>query len=110
MAAMLAGAVTRRRAIDAAALERLADAAVLHALIDACAAPGVPERVGQARDGACLYREPDASTFRDRAPYLVRVDPELLGWLTRPPAAGGLAGTPWGIFTVGEAPFAAPRA
>jgi RHS repeat-associated protein len=96
-------------AVDAAALGRLADAGVLAALVDACAGAGVPERV-LARfpeGGACLYQGPDALAFRDRAPYVVRVDREVLAWLAAPAGEGGLGGTPWGVFVVGDAPFAA---
>ena len=97
-----------RAAADQTALERLAAAGVLTALVDACDAPRVPERV-LARfpdGGACLYQGADALAFRDRAPYLVRVDGELLAWLLAPALDGGLGDTPWGVFTVSDAPFA----
>ncbi len=95
-------------AVDQAALARLADAGVLTALVDACDAPGVPGRV-LARfpdGGACLYQGAEALAFRDRAPYLVRVDRAVLTWLTAPGGAGGLGDEPWGMFVVSDAPFA----
>lgn len=67
----------------------------LYAVLDACDEPLIPKKVQELgpEKSVSLYRPPAEFEFWDIAPYLVRVDEEVLKWIV-----GSLQGTPWGIF------------
>ncbi|MCC2670097.1 MAG: hypothetical protein K0Q72_2568 [Armatimonadetes bacterium] len=72
----------------------------LYAILDACDQPLVPEKVwelGEER-AVSLYRDEAELEFWDIAPYLVRVDLELLDWVYE-----HLWREPWGIFVTSGA-------
>lgn len=89
-----------------AQLIRQADRGALYAVLDACDEPRVPARVQSIRPerAASLYRGAAADELAAIAPYLVRVDTELLEWI-----AGTLWADPWGIFAITDAGFDALR-
>ena len=87
-------------------LVREADRGALYAVLDACDEPRVPARVRAIRPerAASLYRGAAAEELAAIAPWLVRVDAELLEWI-----AGTIWADPWGIFAVTDAGFDALR-
>lgn len=87
-------------------LVREADRGALYAVLDACDEPRVPAKVKSIRPerAASLYRGAAADELAAIAPYLVRVDAELLEWI-----AGTLWTDPWGIFAITDAGFDALR-
>ncbi len=83
-----------------------ADRGALYAVLDACDEPRVPARIREIRPerAASLYTGRAAEDLSAIAPYLVRVDADLLEWI-----AGTLWADPWGMFAVSTAGFAAVR-
>lgn len=67
----------------------------LWAVLDACDSPDVPEKVEElgASKAVSLYRGKGETDFWAIAPYLARVDEELLTWIKET-----LWAEPWGIF------------
>jgi hypothetical protein len=81
-------------------LRQLAASGRLHAILDACDTPAVPEKCAElgSERAVSLYRGSAEEMYWAIAPYLVVVDEEVLGWITRE-----LWEEPWGIFAVADA-------
>jgi len=87
-------------------LRELAVGGRLYAVIDACDAPAVPGKVtelGEER-AACLYSGKSKETYWAIAPYLVKVDEELLDWIV-----ATLWREPWGIFAAADSDLESMR-
>ena len=78
----------------------------LYAILDACDAPPVPAKVQELGDrrATCLYAGRAEEYDWATAPYLVKVDCELLDWIK-----ATLWDGPWGIFAVADADLKATR-
>lgn len=79
---------------------RLAGARMLYGILDACDQPQVPvlaRELGEER-AVSLYRGEAEKNYWDIAPYLVRLDEDLVEWIFR-----SLWEEPWGIFVVTDA-------
>jgi hypothetical protein len=87
-------------------LTREADRGALYAILDAVDEPRVPAKLRELRPAraASLYRGAAADDLAALAPYLVRVDADLLEWI-----AATLWTDAWGIFAVSGAGFDAMR-
>ncbi len=73
----------------------------LFAVVDACDEPQVLGKIAAlGESGTCLYAGNAKEKFRDIAPYLVTADQDLLKWVEQ-----SLAGRPWGLFLVSDAPM-----
>ena len=81
-------------------------AGTLYAILDACDAPAVAPKVSALgiERAVSLYRGDAEELHADIAPYLVRVDDELLDWILT-----NLWGEPWGVLLVTTADLAAVR-
>jgi len=84
------------------ALREAAAAGALFAVIDSCDEPSVLAKVEEAGPErvVSLYRGEAEEDFADFAPYLFRVDAELLDWI-----AAELWPKPWGIFARAALPL-----
>lgn len=92
--------------IEAAGISAAADAGELYAIVDGCIGPEVSDladALGPER-AACLYLGVAAENYRDKAPYLLRVDRALA--LALPERFGDAA---WGCFARSTAGFEAVR-
>jgi hypothetical protein len=71
----------------------------LFAILDACDEPAVPPKVAEIgpEKAVSLYRGRAEQEQWAVAPYLAKVDSELLGWITQI-----LWKKPWGVFAVAE--------
>ncbi len=78
----------------------------LFAVLDATDTPAVPARAAALGEDTAvsLYRGRAEEELFSIAPYLFRVDPDLLEWI-----AGDLWPTPWGIFALADQPLEALR-
>lgn len=66
----------------------------LYALLDACDEPRIPPKIASLGQRAvCLYRGAAAREHAFIAPYLARVDNDMVDWILE-----YLAETPWGYF------------
>jgi len=88
---------TRAASLDE--LRELARAGRLYAVIDACDTPAVPEKARELGDerAVSLYRASADEMYWAFAPYLFRVDWDLLDWII-----ADLWHEPWGIFAVAD--------
>ena len=82
---------------SAAELDAMAEQDALFAVIDACDAPEVPAmwQVYGAAKAVSLYSGVSEHEYATFAPYLFRVDADVLAWMRR-----GLWETPWGVFVL----------
>ncbi|WP_206244440.1 RHS repeat-associated core domain-containing protein [Novosphingobium terrae] len=87
--------------VDARAVAGWASAGQLYAMIDGCVSPDVPE-LAASQQGACLYQGWAAVSYRDKAPYLLRVDAGMAQEIAR-----RFDGRPWGYFLLSSAGFKA---
>jgi Domain of unknown function (DUF4123) len=88
-----------------AELRQVAARGGLCAILDACDEPRVPIRVAAlGSDAAPLYQGKAQEELWAIAPYLVRVDPDALMWITE-----SLWTDPWGVFVISDAPLEAVR-
>ena len=87
------------RPVSNAELEGMVDHVVLYAIVDACDEPAVYEKVRElGPDRAlCLHGGDLEEEERRVAPYLLRVDEEMMRWIM-----GELWGRPWGIFLLSD--------
>jgi hypothetical protein len=87
-------------------LRPLAEAGVLCAVLDACDVFAVPGKIDDLAPGRglCVYTGQAAEDMRYTAPYLARVDGELLDWIV-----ATLWHQPWGLFLLTTAPLAELR-
>jgi hypothetical protein len=78
-------------------LERLATEGKLYAVLDACGSPPIQAKVANLSPETvlCLYRTKDEGLLKT-APYVTKVDRELLTWLS-----DNVWAEPWGIFLAG---------
>lgn len=99
-----AGQAVLFRPVAARDVAGWAAAGQLYALIDSCVSPDVPAMVDSAgpSEGACLYQGRAAVSYRDKAPYLLRVDARTAETLSR-----RFNGQPWGCFLLSGAGFVA---
>lgn len=81
-------------------LKRPATEGRLSAILDCCDAPDLYAKVRELGEdrAICLYRGELDPEVAAEAPYLVRVDPELVDWLH-----ANVWKIPWGIFAISEA-------
>ncbi len=88
-----------KRVVGGPDIEAMSDRAKLFAILDACEDPPVYEKVTEmGPDRAlCLHGGDLDEEERQVAPYLVRVDREMLAWILAEPW-----GRPWGIFLVAD--------
>ena len=87
-------------------LWELADSRLLYAILDACDAEAVAFKMKELGEevAVCLYGGKAAQDYWDFAPYLARVDRDLLGWI-----ADNLWEERWGFFAVTMANLKALR-
>lgn len=87
-------------------LRRIAVDGRLYAILDACDEPAVPPKVTELgpERAVSLFRGSAEHEQWNVAPYLAKVDGELLDWITK-----NLWQKPWGIFAVAEADLNALR-
>jgi hypothetical protein len=80
-------------------LQQLAGEQRLYAVLDACDAPPILAKVGELGPSRalCLYRGRVSPEMLAVAPYLVRIDEELLQWLI-----ATVWTEPWGIFVAAK--------
>jgi Domain of unknown function (DUF4123) len=94
-----------RTAASVAELRAVAARGGLCAILDACDEPRVPIRVAELGPNAApLYQGKAQQELSAIAPYLVRVDPDTLAWIT-----DALWTDPWGVFVFTDAPLEAVR-
>ena len=69
--------------LPAEVLENMAASGVLYAVVDACDAPAVPHKVRELEEeqAICLYKGSAEEDYWSFAPYLMRVDLEILAWI-----------------------------
>ena len=73
----------------------------LYAIVDATDTPAVPPRADAAgADAVSLYRGSAEEELFAIAPFLFKVDSDILEWIT-----GDLWSGPWGIFALSDAPL-----
>ncbi|MEO8225886.1 MAG: DUF4123 domain-containing protein [Gemmatimonadota bacterium] len=90
------------RVVSVTTLAADAGLGALYAVLDACDEPRVPAKVRELGPelAMSLYRGSAESDLAAIAPYLVRVTPDVLRWITE-----SFWGDPWGIFAVSDAPI-----
>jgi hypothetical protein len=95
-----------RTEYDLAEVEKLAASGRLFAVLDACDEPDIPPKVAELgpEAGVCLYGGTAEEDYWAIAPYLVRVYPPLLEWIS-----SHIAASPWGILAVSDASLAELR-
>src|SRR5690242_20090891 len=83
-------------------LEKFATHGFLHAILDATDMPAVPPKATELGPdkAVSLFAESRQQEYWKYAPYLVKVDAELLKWIEQT-----LWSTPWGVFVVSNADF-----
>jgi hypothetical protein len=90
----------RTREIPLADLRKLAAEGHIYAIVDACNVPTAPKKaldLGSQR-AVSLYRGSAEQDFWDVAPYLLKVDEEVVDWILANSSTEG-----WGIFVASKA-------
>jgi hypothetical protein len=89
----------RTLAVTLEDLRQLAGESRLYAVLDACDAPPIQAKIVElgSQQVLCLYRGEVVPELLEVAPYLVKVNEELLQWIVET-----VWSEPWGIFVVAK--------